>query len=282
MTDKTIAISIREAATALADVSEAPRLDAELLAACALGITRGEMLMRANEIATPGDFASYIARRIAHEPVAYITGSQAFWDIELYVTPDVLIPRSDSETLIETAQVEFAGTSGPMRILDLGTGSGALLLAALSLFPNAQGIGADASKAALMVAAENARRLDTTHRAQFMRLSWLDANWHSALGAPFDLILCNPPYVETGAKLARQVREYEPHGALFAGSDGLDDYRILIPAIPKLLAPGGIAIFEIGYNQAAAVTYLAQRAHMTAKLTHDLSGNPRCLSMRTT
>ncbi len=280
MTHKNLSHSIRDAAERLATVSDTSRLDAELLAAFALGTTRSEMLMRASETIVPDVFARYISRRLAHEPVAYITGCQAFWDIDLYVTPDVLIPRSDSETLIEAAQHSFANIPAPSRILDLGTGSGALLLAALSLFPDAFGTGIDASVAALKVARENARRLGFVPRTQMLHVSWLAANWPDALDAPYDLILCNPPYVETHAELARQVREYEPHAALFAGIEGLDDYRILMPAIPKLLNPGGTAIFEIGYQQAPAVIDLAHQSKLTAQLTHDLSGNPRCLTMR--
>jgi release factor glutamine methyltransferase len=111
-------------------------------------------------------------------------------------------------------------------------------------------------------------------------LCWTDKSWQSSLGEPFDLILCNPPYVETGANLELQVSAYEPHSALFAGPEGMDDYRILIPALPCLLSASGIAIFEIGYTQAEAVSDLASKSGLSTQLTHDLSGNPRCLTMR--
>ena len=275
-----LSTALSDATADLSHVSDTPRLDAELLAAFALGITRGEMLLRMRDLACPATFPLLLARRMAHEPVAYITGTRAFWDLELAVTPSVLIPRADSEALIEAAQAAFAARAAPDRILDLGTGSGALLLAALSLFSAARGIGIDASEAALGVARGNAKHLGFASRADMRRLSWHDPKWQAPLGDPFDLILCNPPYVEADAELARQVREYEPHGALFAGHDGMDDYRILIPALPQILSAGGVAIVEIGYMQAELVGELAQVSGLSSQLTHDLSGNPRCLTMR--
>jgi release factor glutamine methyltransferase len=279
--NKTVNAALREAAAAIAPLSDSPRLDAELLMAHALGISRSEMLMRQRDLTVPDAFAGFISRRMAHEPVAYITGGQAFWDLELRVTPDVLIPRSDSETLIEAAKAAFAGRTGPDHVLDLGTGSGALLLAALSVFPHTHGTGIDASAAALSVAQDNAKRLGFADRTAMQQLSWQDADWQTQLSAPFDLILCNPPYIEEGADLARQVAEYEPHPALFAGKEGLDDYRILLPALPGLLAPGGAAIFEIGHTQADSVSNLATKSGLSPVLQHDLSGNPRCLTLRT-
>ncbi len=278
--NKTVSAALRDAAAALSPISDSPRLDAELLMAHALAMDRGDMLMRARDLTVPDAFAGYLARRKAHEPVAYITGRQAFWDLELRVTCDVLIPRSDSETLIEAAQAAFAGRSGPDHVLDLGTGSGALLLAALSVFPRARGTGIDASAAALAVAQDNAQRLGFADRTAMQQLSWRDADWQKHLRTPFDLILCNPPYVEEDADLARQVAEYEPHPALFAGREGLDDYRVLFPALPGLLAPGGAAIFEIGYTQAESVSNLASKSGLSSALQHDLSGNPRCLTLR--
>jgi release factor glutamine methyltransferase len=278
---KTVSATLRDAAAALAGVSDSARLDGELLMAHALSMERGDMLMRARDLTVPDAFADLLARRLAHEPVAYITGTQAFWDLQLHVTPDVLIPRADSETLIEAAQAVFAGGVGPDNVLDLGTGSGALLLAALSMFPRAHGTGIDASAVTLAVAQDNARRLGFANRAAMRHLSWRDTDWQAQLGmTPFDLILCNPPYIEDDAVLARQVAEYEPHPALFAGQEGLDDYRILMPALPGLLSPDGVAILEIGYMQAESVGNLAQKSGLSATLQHDLSGNPRCLTLR--
>lgn len=267
-----IARALTRATQTLSATSDTPRLDAELLMAHSLGCARSDMLLRQTDLMVPEVFAALVERRMCHEPVAYITGRQAFWDLDLSVTPDVLIPRSDSETLIEAA-LEGAA---PARVLDLGTGSGALLLAALSAFPDAQGVGIDASAAALAVAADNARRLGFGARPVWLHRSWRDAGWSDDLGQ-FELILCNPPYVETDAALAPMVAEHEPHSALFAGPEGLDDYRILVPQIPALLAPGGAAIFEIGHTQAAAVSDLATQAGLSTNMRCDLAGKPRAL-----
>ena len=272
-----IAGTLRAATARLAGKSDTARLDAELLMAHALGCTRSEMLLRQADLPVPVEFAGLLARRMADEPVAYITGHQDFWDLTLAVTPDVLIPRADSETLIEVAGDAFAGRGGPGRVLDLGTGSGALLLAALSAFPKAIGLGVDASAAALAVAAGNARGLGFAECTDFRHLNWRDAGWAEALCGPFDLILCNPPYVENDAALAPMVAAHEPHSALFAGPDGLDEYRILIPAVPGLLAPEGIAAFEIGYTQTQAISDMASKAGLITELRRDLGGNPRCL-----
>jgi release factor glutamine methyltransferase len=275
-----LAPALRNAADILTELSDTPRLDAELLAAFALKMSRGDMLMQVRDLTAPPSFTALLKRRIAHEPVAYITGTQAFWDLELRVTPDVLIPRADSETLIEAAQRAFIEAEGPMRVLDLGTGSGALLLAALSIFPKAQGVGIDASINALAVAQNNSVRLGFAERADMRHISWLDKGWQAKLDGAFDLILCNPPYVETEAKLDKQVAEYEPHSALFAGQTGLDDYLILVPALHNLLSPSGVAVVEIGYQQAKSVSDLANMSGLSSLMTHDLSGNPRCLTMR--
>lgn len=269
---------MRNAAAKLAVVSETPRLDAELLMAHALGLSRSDMLLRQSDLVVPKDFAGLLARRMSDEPVAYITGIQDFWDLSLNVTADVLIPRGDSETLIDAAVEAFA-KAGPERILDLGTGSGALLLAALSAFPGAVGTGVDASVSALAVAQGNAGALGFEHRSTWLHLDWRDAGWTRGLAGPFNLILCNPPYIETGAPLSPMVAEYEPRSALFSGPEGLDDYRILLPQIPALLAPNGTAIFEIGHEQADAVSDLAANAGLSCELRRDLAKKPRALLM---
>ena len=267
---------LREATAALDGISATPRLDAELLLAHALGIDRSAMLLRQHDLNAPDSYTGLLARRVADEPVAYITGVQAFWELELCVTPDVLIPRADSETLLDAAIDWFGENNAPMRIADLGTGSGALLLAALSIFPHAVGIGIDASAGALAVASDNAQRLRFADRAQFEQRDWTKAGWDDGLGR-FDLILCNPPYIEDAFVLAPMVSAHEPHCALFAGADGLDDYRVLIPSLRHLLHAGGIAFFEIGYNQADPVRALGAEAGYLTELRHDLAGNPRVI-----
>jgi release factor glutamine methyltransferase len=270
----TVAEAIRAAADRLAP-SETARLDAELLMAHALGMARSDMLLRAMRDPAPAHFAALVDRRAAHEPVAYITGHQEFYGLDLAVTPAVLIPRGDSETLIEAAREGFAGRE-PARILDLGTGSGALLLAALSLWPEADGVGIDASPAAVVVAAANAHRLRPQGRCRVLAADWREEGWSDTLGR-FDLILCNPPYVEEAAPLDPDVRDHEPHAALYAGADGLDDYRVLIPQLPALLAPGGVAVLEIGHEQAESVGGLARASGLAAALRRDLAGRPRAL-----
>ncbi|QYU67819.1 peptide chain release factor N(5)-glutamine methyltransferase [Leptolyngbya sp. 15MV] len=271
----TVAQAIRAAADRLAATSDTARLDAELLMAHALGLTRSDMLLRAMREPVPPGYAPLVARRIAHEPVAYIVGHQEFHGLDLAVTPAVLIPRADSETLIEAAREAF-GEGQPASILDLGTGSGALLLAALSLWPEARGIGIDASVAAVAVAAANAAKLAPLADCAVLLADWRAAGWADRLGR-FDLILCNPPYVEDAAALDPDVRLHEPHAALFAGAEGLDDYRVLIPQLPSLLSPGGIAVFEIGYRQAESVGAIAREHGFAAVLRHDLAGRPRAL-----
>ena len=267
---------LREATAALKGISPTPRLDAELLLAHAIGIDRSAMLLRQHDLSVPDSYSGLLARRVADEPVAYITGVQAFWDLELCVTPDVLIPRADSETLLQAAIDWFGENNAPMRIADLGTGSGALLLAALSIFPNAKAMGMDISAKALAVASDNANRAKFADRVQFELRDWTKAGWADGLGQ-FDLILCNPPYIADGFMLAPMVAAHEPHGALFAGADGLDDYRILVPSLRALLHPCGVAFFEIGYNQAQAIHKMGAEEGFLTELHHDLAGNPRAI-----
>ena len=268
-----VADALRDAAEALADVSDAARLDAELLMAGALGCSRGDMLLRHMRGAVPATFAAMLARRRAHEPVAYILREAEFYGLELEVSPATLIPRADSETLIEAARI---ARITPARILDLGTGSGCLLLAALSLWPAAEGVGVERSAPAREVARRNAARHAPS--ARIMDGDWTQPGWADGLGQ-FDLILANPPYVEDEADLAPQVRDFEPASALFAGADGLDDYRRLIPQLPALLAPGGAALVEIGHRQAEAVGAIAAAAGLGARLHRDLGGRPRALEL---
>ncbi len=272
----TVGEAIRAAAERLAPVSDTARLDAELLMAHALGMSRSDMLLRAMRDPAPEAFAALIERRADNEPVAYITGTAEFYGLTLAVTPATLIPRGDSETLVDAA-LELAGEAG--RAIDLGTGSGALLLAVLAARAGWQGVGVDASATACAVASSNAHALGLAERSVWDNRSWHAEGWADDLGT-FDLILCNPPYVEADAPLDPQVRDYEPASALFAGPEGLDDYRALIPQLVKLLVPGGVAIFEIGHTQAEAVSAIAAAAGFTATLRHDLAGRPRVLILR--
>lgn len=263
--------ALAAAASRLAGTSETPRLDAELLMAHALGVSREAMLLGHTQSPTPAAFDALLARRLAHEPVAYITGRRAFWTIELEVGPGVLVPRPDSETLIEAAVAHF-GSQGPATILDLGTGPGTLLLAALAEWPDTCGLGVDRSEAALAYARRNAERLGLVARAE-LRLG----DWGEGLGGGFDLILCNPPYIEADATLPADVADWEPAEALYAGPDGLDDYRRLAPEIARLLAPGGLACIEIGAGQDPAVTAIFEYRGFTVSSLRDLNGVNRCL-----
>lgn len=274
----TIADRLRTAAAELGKVSLSARLDVELLMAAALGVSRSEMLLRHMRDAVPEEFDPLYRRRLAHEPVAYILGRAEFYGLDVAVTPAVLIPRADSETLIDAALAAF-GRRPPARILDCGTGSGALLLAALAQWSDATGIGIDRSPDALAVAAGNARRLGLEGRTTLIERDWDQPGWVADLGR-FDLVLANPPYVEDDAPLARVVRDHEPPGALFAGQQGLDAYRVLVPQLPGLLAPEGIALVEIGSRQAEAVTAIAAGAGLSARLHRDLADRPRALEMR--
>ena len=272
----TVGEAIRAATAQLGNGTDTARLDAELLMAEALDCTRSHMFLRRMRDPEPAGYAALVARRAAHEPVAYIRGYQEFFGLGFRVTPDVLIPRGDSEVLVEAA---LAARPDARRVLDLGTGSGALLLAALHELPGAQGLGIDRSVAALSVATGNARALGLAERAELRLGDWTQPGWDTDLGQ-FDLILANPPYVEDAADLAPSVRGYEPAQALFAGADGLDDYRILIPRLPTLLAPHGVALVEIGYRQTAAVTAIAAAVGLETLLHHDLGERPRALELK--
>ena len=272
----TVAQALREAASALAETSDTPRLDAELLMAHALGVSRSDLLLRHMHDEAPSGFASLVERRLTHEPVAYILGRQEFFGLDFQVTPAVLIPRADSETLVEAA---LAARPDAKRVLDCGTGSGALLLALLSNFPHAQGVGIDRSSEAVKIARANAESLGLSDRAKMVEADWDVPGWSAQIEPPFDLILANPPYVESGAELARSVSEHEPGGALFAGAEGLDAYSSLLPQLPALLAPGGVALVEIGAGQPDQVSRIAAESDFAATLRHDLAGRPRVLEL---
>lgn len=264
--------ALARAAGQFGQISTTPRLDAELLMAAALHIGRDRLLLDPPGGPPPAEFDALVQRRAAGEPVAYLTGRRDFWTIELEVGPGALIPRPDSETLMVAAVTHFRGTPGPRRILDLGTGPGTLLLAALDEWPKATGLGIDRSPTALAFARRNAQRLGLSERAELR-----EGDWARNIDEAFDLVLANPPYVAKKAVLGPGVREFEPAEALFAGDDGLDDYRRLAPDLPRLIRPGGIAAIEIGSDQEAAAGALFAEAGLRPEIAHDLAGHPRAL-----
>jgi release factor glutamine methyltransferase len=257
---------------------ESPRREARLLLAHVLGC-RQEDLLRDPRAAVPpgaaGRFAELLRRRLEHVPVAHLLGTQEFWSLRFAVSPDTLIPRADSEALVEAALEAFPDRDAVRRVLDLGTGTGCLLLAALSEFPGASGIGVDRVPAAAALARENTRGLGFAGRAHF-----LVADWAAPLASRFDLVLANPPYIESGdiPGLMPEVARHEPASALDGGADGLAAYRAILAALPGLLAPGGRAVLELGQGQRAAVEDLARAAGLRPLLCRaDLAGVDRAL-----
>jgi len=269
----TIAEALRDATRRLEATSDTARLDAELLMAHALRVSRSDLLLRHMGDAVPTGFDELLRRRETCEPIAYIIGTQEFYGRSFVVTDEVLIPRSDSECVVEAA---LAAVPSPKRVLDCGVGSGALLLSVLAERPQAEGIGIDRSLGAMAVASQNAARLGVADRTRILHRDWHEADWREELGT-FDLILANPPYVENEAPLAASVRDFEPFGALFAGPDGLDDYKVLVPQLADLLEEGGIAVLEIGAMQENLVTDLAENVGFSATCRKDLGGRPRAL-----
>lgn len=253
---------------------DTPRLDARLLLAHVLGTTTEAVLRDPDRVIDAAPYDALLARRAAHEPVALITGHREFWSLDLAVSPATLIPRPNSETLIEAALAALPDRARVHRILDLGTGTGCLLLAALHEFPAAFGVGTDRSAAACALARSNAAMLGLADRVAIVRSDWADP-----LVGRFELALCNPPYIPTGdlAGLMPDVARYEPASALDGGPDGLNAYRVVVPELPRLLADGGVAVLELGLGQADAASDLA-RAHALVPATRaDLAGIPRAL-----
>lgn len=247
---------------------ENPRREARILLAAAHGTDAAGLLAR-DEL-DPESYEPLAARRIAREPLAYITGHKEFWGLNFAVSPATLIPRPDSETLIEAALTLPA----PQTVLDLGTGTGCLLLAILHERRNAFGIGVDISPAAAALARGNARALGLEERAMFIAGHWADA-----LEQKFDLILSNPPYIPAAeiAGLMPEVARFEPATALAGGADGLAAYHDIITALPRLLAQNGAAVLELGAGQAQIVRLMAAKAGFRARTRQDLSGTERAL-----
>jgi release factor glutamine methyltransferase len=256
-----------------------PVIDARLLVEAAAGATRADIVTdpyRALSAEQEARLEDYLARRARREPVAHILGRKGFWKILLQVTPDVLTPRPDTETLVEYVLRDFP-EHAPWSVLDLGVGSGAILLSILAERPAARGLGVDVSEEALAVARENAANLGLASRTALMR-----GDWTVGLGDDgFDLVVANPPYVasEVIATLEPEVRDFDPRLALDGGPDGLDAYRILAPEILRVLRPGGRFAVEIGYDQKAPVEALFRAAGAEAVLTvRDLGDRDRVVA----
>lgn len=250
---------------------EDPRREARLLLAFALQTNAAGLLTR--DDVDPASYAAPLARREAREPLAYITGHKEFWGLDFLTSPATLIPRPDTETLIDTV---LRSGQKPETILDLGTGTGCLLLACLHEFPNAFGVGVDVNPQAALLARRNAINLGLAHRAAF----WV-GNWSEALSGRFDLILSNPPYIEPTEipALMPEVSAYEPRTALDGGPGGLTAYQAIIGALPGILAKNGYAIFEVGIGQAAPVEKIAQENGLNVSFHRDLSGIERAVML---
>jgi len=247
------------------------------LLAHALGTTASALLRDRSAPADTAALAPLLARREAHEPLAHILGYREFWSLDLAVSPAALIPRPESETLIEAAVQAFTDKQPPDRILDLGAGTGCLLLAAMTEFPAAFGVGVDRVPAAAALAARNAAALHLADRAAFVC-----GDWAAALDGRFDLVLCNPPYIASGdlAGLMPEVACHEPPSALDGGPDGFAAYRQLFPDLSRLLTSRGIAVVELGAGQALQAQELARQAGLAGSLRADLAGIARALVLR--
>lgn len=262
---------------------ESAALDARLLVLAALGISSTDLVTHP-DVPLTGEqaeaLAAFAARRLAHEPVARIIGEREFWGLPFRLSEATLVPRPDTETVVETALKLLPDHHAPLRIADLGTGSGCILTALLHELPQAKGIGVDRSLDAARTARTNAERNGVGDRALFVV-----SDWGSALEGTLDLVVSNPPYIVSSVipGLDREVRDYDPALALDGGADGLDAYRIILDDAGRLLRPGGLIVLEIGYDQAEALQRLAaERALDVVTVAHDLSGNPRCVALKRT
>ena len=253
-------------------------LDARMIVAHAMGLDSSALALHDDEpvaAATVATADAMIERRLVGEPIARIIGEKEFWSLPFRLSPATLVPRPDTETLVQAALDALSASgrrSDELRVLDLGTGSGCILLALLSELPNAFGIGVDRAEGAVVTAAENARRLGLADRARFVA-----GDWAEAIGGRFDAILANPPYVEEEAlpELPVEVIGFDPRLALAGGSHGIDGHKAIIPALPRLLAPSGFAIVELGPRQGPMIADLAATAGMTMEVRHDLAGRER-------
>jgi release factor glutamine methyltransferase len=279
---KTRAEALKELRRSLTEAGfETAALDARLLLLTALGISAIDLITSPDTPLTPDQattLSAFLRRRLNHEPVARIVGEREFWGLPFRLSPETLVPRPDTETLVETALDLLPDRQAPLRIVDFGTGSGCILVALLHELPNATGLGVDLSFGALVTARANANDNRVGNRCHFALSRWADA-----ISGGFDLIVSNPPYIASGVipSLDEEVREHDPRLALDGGLDGLEPYRILLGEAERLLAPGGLLAVEIGYDQAEALSSLAGLHGLEIlRIAHDLSGNPRCVAMK--
>jgi release factor glutamine methyltransferase len=272
---------------------DTPQLDARILVGHALGLDATVLLASGQRILSAAEetaIAALAARRLAREPVARIVGTKEFWSLDLQLDDSTLVPRPETETVVEAALAavdQHGPRTRPLRIADLGTGSGAILLALLGELENAHGVGSDINPRALAAARDNARRLsdnrtqDGTHGRTFgARAVFVACNLAAALRGPFDLIVANPPYIPSGdiGGLAPEVRLFDPRLALDGGADGLDFYRSIAVRAPALLAPGGAIVVEIGAGQVELVAAILAAADLVVAAPRpDLNGVPRAL-----
>lgn len=270
---------LRAAAAKLSN-SQTPLLDARVLVRRALGLDDAGMILAGGKILAAEEIDAIdalIARRIGGESVAHIVGEKEFYGLSFKVAPGLLVPRPDSETLIDAVR-KRRPADAPLRVLDLGTGTGCLLLTLLHVFPRASGIGVDINPAAIRTAKENAIRL-----GQEGRVAFLVGDWAGGLEGRFDVIVSNPPYIEAAdlAALPTEIREFEDRRALIGGADGLEAYRAILAVLPRLLSAGGLTVFELGKGQVDAVSGLAVKVRPDAAIfiERDLEGRERVIGL---
>ena len=258
--------------------SKSSMLDARILMKTVLGVDDAYLIVHENRILTIDEAASFdalVQRRLSSEPIAHIVGEREFWGLPIKVDPGVLVPRADSETLISVA-VSLRGKEGPYRILDLGTGSGCLLCAMLSSFPNASGVAVDQNEDAARLARKNLMALGFEGRATVFVGKWM-----TALSGEFDIVISNPPYIPFGdaGQLSDEVAHFEDPQALFAEENGMADYKEIFDGVERLLAPNGLVIAEIGDGQAQSLELIARDAIQESciGIENDLNGRPRAI-----
>ncbi|MGE5512401.1 MAG: peptide chain release factor N(5)-glutamine methyltransferase [Bacteroidota bacterium] len=267
---------------------DTPELDARILVAEACGLSREALIANPQcrlTASESGRLSSFAARRLAREPVARIIGRRGFYGLDLEVGPATLDPRPDTETVVTAALQLASGAAGEvdgLRILDLGTGTGAILIALLSSMPLASGVGTDVDEAALAIAARNAQRHGVSGRARFCRSAWLDE-----VDSKFDIVVSNPPYIPSKEieSLDPEVALYDPRLALDGGADGLAAYRAIAEGVHKVLLPEGNLVLEVGAGQADAVLGICKArglepAQPSPHIWYDLAGRPRCVALR--